>query len=86
MGSNDFHFRMTSSQVQAFSDASGGVTPHEYNHLILLFIGVFATIWLVAFFVGISKALGRHQIDVAEALVKFCIALVIYIAVGCMIF
>ena len=83
---NGFTFKMTSEQVQAFSDASGGVTPHEYNHLILLAIGVFATIWLVVFFVGMSKALAKHQIDVAEALVKFCTALVIYIAVGCMIF
>lgn len=79
-------FQMTSEQIQAFSDASGGVSAKEFNYCILVTIGVLATLWLVFFVLGTYTALQEQKIDVGDALIKFCIAVFFYIAVGCMIF
>ena len=39
-------FEMTFEQQQAFKDAASGTSALVFNHIILMVIGLFATIWL----------------------------------------
>lgn len=78
-------FDMTTSQKQAFLDASG-VSALNFNHLILFAIAILATVWLLLFFLGTYKSLRQNKIHVGEALFAFSIALFIYIGIGAIIF
>lgn len=79
-------FEMTFEQQQAFKDAASGTSALVFNHIILMVIGLFATIWLIIFFMGTWVALRQHKIDIGDALLKFALAVSIYVSVGSMIY
>jgi hypothetical protein len=80
------NFDMDSQQIQAFRDATGGVSYLTFNHVILFLIGSFATIWLVGVFFGTWTALQNHRIELGDAMFKFGAAMLVFICVGSMIF
>lgn len=77
---------MNSEQIQAFQDATGGVSYITFNHVILFLIGTFATIWLLGIFFGTWTALQDHKIDLGSAMFKFGAAILIFICMGSIIF
>jgi len=79
-------FEMTAQQQQAFKDATSGTTALVFNQIVLILIGLFATIWLILFFMGTWASLRQHRIDMGDALLKFAIAVSIYISVGSLIY
>jgi len=80
------NFTMTSNQIKAFQDATGGVSVSTFNHAILFLIGAFATIWFLGVFFGIWMALRNHRIDFGDAMFKFGAAIFLLICTGSLIF
>lgn len=76
-------FEMNAKQQAAFKAASDGVSATAFCHLILFFIGVITTVWLVLVFMGTMKNKTRNVYD---SLYEFAFAVAVYIAIGTVIY
>lgn len=75
-------FEMTTSQKQAFSDGTGGISALAIDHLVLFVLGVLTILWVVVVFVGLMK--GTRQVE--KTLYEFGFALFIMTCVGSIIY
>lgn len=76
-------FEMNAKQQAAFKAASDGVSATTFCHLILFFIGVVTTVWLILVFMGTMKNPNR---SVYDSLYEFAFAVAVYIAIGTVIY
>tara|TARA_B100001996_G_C18647231_1_gene587895 strand:- start:1229 stop:1474 length:246 start_codon:yes stop_codon:yes gene_type:complete len=76
-------FAMTTTESQAFSTATGGISAATFNHFILFLIGGVATIWLFLVFVGLVQ---NDEKSIYSAMYEFAFAVGIYITLGVIIY
>lgn len=79
-------FDMTPAQQKAFSVATGGVNAKQFADFFLIVIGIFATVWLLLYVVGLFKALQEHKIDFGELGRDLAYAGTLYIITGILIY
>ena len=76
-------FEMSANQIQAFQNATDGISADTFCRTILFLIGLFATIWLMLIFIGTIKS---NKKSIFESVYEFSFAVCVYIMIGVLIY